>query len=235
MRILVMRPRAQGEATAARLAALGHEPIVAPLLTIMPTDEKPPAGPLDALIVTSANAVPSLAGFDKALPLFAVGARTAALAREAGFAASCAAEGDAGDFAALVAGALRAGSRLLHIAGRDHKPEPAASLARAGFVVETFLAYEAVPAKVLPESMERALREQSVEAALHYSRRTVATAIALTHAAGRAKRFLALSHLCLSRDVAAPLQDEGATRLIIAEAPNEASLFAALALCDSSA
>ena len=56
MRILVTRPREQGEATAARLAALGHEALVAPLLTIVPTSGFPPAGPCDALIVTSANA-----------------------------------------------------------------------------------------------------------------------------------------------------------------------------------
>jgi uroporphyrinogen-III synthase len=31
MRILVTRPREQAEATAARLAALGHAPLVAPL------------------------------------------------------------------------------------------------------------------------------------------------------------------------------------------------------------
>jgi uroporphyrinogen-III synthase len=130
MRILVTRPREQGEATAARLAALGHEALVAPLLTIMPTSGSPPAGPCDALIVTSANAVPALAGFEKARPVFAVGERTAAAVREAGFMNTRVAQGDGASLATVVANALAPGARLLHVAGRDRKPEPQASLTR---------------------------------------------------------------------------------------------------------
>jgi uroporphyrinogen-III synthase len=234
MRILVTRPREQGEATAARLAALGHEALAAPLLTIARTDETPPAGPFDALIVTSANAVPALAGFDKTLPVFAVGERTAALVRAAGFANAGAAAGDGASLAALAASSLPPGARLLHAAGRDRKPEPRASLVRAGFAVETFAAYEAVAATELPESLSRALREGALDGALHYSRRTVEIAIGLASAAGFMESFLSLRHLCLSADVASPLREEGAARLIVAGEPDEASLLAALALCDSS-
>jgi uroporphyrinogen-III synthase len=232
MRILVTRPREQAEATAARLAALGHAPLVAPLLTIAPTDEAPPAGPFDALVVTSANAVPALAALDKALPVFAVGGHTAASVRDAGFADVRSAEGDAKSLAALAANAFRPGTRFIHVAGRDRKPEPEVSLMQAGFAVETFVAYEAVAATTLPESLARALREGSLDAALHYSHRTVETALALARAAGMAESFLSLRHLCLSADIAAPLREQGAARLIVAGEPDEASLFAALALCD---
>jgi uroporphyrinogen-III synthase len=235
MRILVTRPREQGEATAARLAALGHEALVAPLLTIVQTGETPPGGPLGALLVTSANAVPALAGFDRTLPVFAVGARTAALVRAAGFTEVRSAEGEGASLAALVANAVSPGARLLHVAGRDHKPEPQASLARAGFALETFVAYEAVAAAVLPDSLDRMLREGSLDAALHFSRRTAETALALARAAGLNARFLSLRHLCLSADVAAPLREQGAARLIVAGEPDEASLLAALALCESAA
>lgn len=234
MRILVTRPREQGEATAARLAALGHEALVAPLSTIVQTGETPPGGPFGALLVTSANAVPVLAGFDRTLPVFAIGPRTAALVRAAGFTEVRSAEGDGASLAALVANVVSPGTRLLHVAGRDHKPEPQASLARAGFAVETFVAYEAVAAAALPDSLDRMLRERSLDAALHFSRRTAETALALTRAANLAKSFLALRHLCLSADVASPLRERGAARLIIAREADEASLFAALALCDSS-
>jgi uroporphyrinogen-III synthase len=232
MRILITRPREQGEATAARLRALGHDAVVAPLLTIAPTGETSPAGPFDALIVTSANAVPALTAFDKALPIFAVGERTASLAREAGFTEVRSAEGDGRRLAALVTRIIAPGALLLHVAGRDRKREPQASLVQAGFAVETFAAYEAVPATGLPEHLARALRERTLGAALHYSRRTVETALALMSAEGVAEAFLSLRHLCLSGDVAAPLREQGAARLIVAEEPDEASLFAALALCD---
>lgn len=235
MRVLVTRPRAQGERTAVRLAALGHEPLVAPLLTIRPTGAPLPAGRFDGLIVTSANAVPALAGFDRTLPVFAVGERSAGAVREAGFADIRAAEGDASSLAALVARALPATARLLHLAGRDRKREPEASLAARGYSVETVVAYEAVAATALPDALARALRDGALDAALHYSRRSAEIALALAPAAGLADAFLALQHVCLSQDAAAPLREQPAARLIVAEEPDEASLFDALALCDRSA
>src|SRR5215203_1085450 len=134
MRVLVTRPREQGERTAERLLALGHEPFCAPLLTIRPTLQPAPSGGFDALIVTSANAIATLISWPHArsLPVYAVGAQTAALVREAGFETVRAAEGDASSLAGLVRRSEAAGARLLHIAGRDRKPEPQAALARAG-------------------------------------------------------------------------------------------------------
>ena len=68
----------------------------------------------------------------------------------------------------------------------------------------------------------------SCVAALHYSRRSASLAAALAKAAGAEASFLELEHVCLSRDVAEPLQAIGATRVAIAETPDEAALFQAL-------
>ena len=64
MRILITRPQAEAERTAARLIALGHEPVIAPVLRIERTEDTPPSGSFDALIVTSVNAVPALADLE---------------------------------------------------------------------------------------------------------------------------------------------------------------------------
>src|SRR4051812_12928068 len=96
MRVLVTRPREQAERTAERLGALGHEPFVAPLLTIVPTQEPPPPAPFAAFVVTSAHAIPALASLGDAArqaPVLAVGERTAALARQAGLRQAQTAEG----------------------------------------------------------------------------------------------------------------------------------------------
>jgi uroporphyrinogen-III synthase len=230
MRVLVTRPLRQAEATAERLRALGHEPVVAPLLSIEPTRERPPAGHYDALIVTSANAAPALASFEKAARVFAVGERTADEVRGAGFRDVLAAEGDALSLAALVARSLPAGARLLHLAGRDHKPEPRASLLAAGYQLDTSLAYEARAARELPAIMGEALRSGGIDAALHYSRRSAEAALSLSIHEGLTEPFVGLRHVCLSEDIAAPLRERGATRLIVAGAPDEASLLAALGL-----
>ena len=69
---------------------------------------------------------------------------------------------------------------------------------------------------------------KSCVAALHYSRRSASLAAALAKAARAEAPFLELKHVCLSRDVAEPLQAIGATRIAIAETPDEAGLFRSL-------
>jgi uroporphyrinogen-III synthase len=232
MRVLVLRPQADADRTGRKLAARGHEPVVAPVLAIRQTGEPAPPGPFDAAILTSAHAVPALAAVDwgRDVPVFAVGARTAAAATAAGFKDVRAAGGDAASLSALVDKSVPAGARLLHAAGRERKPEPDTSLTKAGFTVSTWIAYEAVAAERLPAAAENALREGRLDAALHFSRRSAGIALDLAGAAGVATPFLLMTHVCLSDDAAAPLRG-GAARLTIAERPDEEALFASLDRC----
>ena len=87
MRLLVTRPADQAEQTAQKLRALGHWPIVAPVLEVAPTGAPLPEGAFDIVLATSVQA---LAGFSPtsehlALPLACVGEKTANAARTAGF------------------------------------------------------------------------------------------------------------------------------------------------------
>ena len=100
MRLLVTRPEPDAERTAAALRARGHIVLVAPLLRIEPVE---PAeigpGPFIALLVTSANAAPAIAHHERfaqlrALPVFAVGDRSAEAMGAAGFADVASARGD---------------------------------------------------------------------------------------------------------------------------------------------
>lgn len=88
MRILVVRPEPGAAATAARLRALGHEPIVVPLLATEALDWQVPVRLPHAVIITSAAAVrhagPAAADLQH-LPLWCVGEATAAAARSAGW------------------------------------------------------------------------------------------------------------------------------------------------------
>lgn len=116
-RALVLRPEPGASATVARLAAAGLEAVAVPLFAVEPVDWALPAGGFDALLLTSANAVRH--GGDLArvrgLPVVAVGAATAAAARAAGLDVRWTGDGDAAAAVALVP----AGTRLLHLAGRD--------------------------------------------------------------------------------------------------------------------
>ena len=229
MRVLVCRPAAQANRTASRLTELGHRPLVAPVLTIVPTQALPPPGELDAIVVTSRNAVAALephrARFG-ATRVFAVGPRTAEALAEAGFAELRIASGDGASLAAAVIAGTETGARLLHIAGRDRRPEPARSLREAGRQVDVWEAYAAEPALVLPEPARAALASGSVDAVLHYSARSAELLVRLVREAGLAAPFLAPRHLCLSAAVAAALGDM--PRLAVAAEPGEDRLLALL-------
>ena len=236
MRVLVVRPAEGGERTAKRLRALGHEAVVAPVLAVRPTAEPPPPGPFAALVLTSANAaarLPTVAADHGQVPVFAVGERTAAAARAAGAADVRAGDGDAAALARLVATSVPGKSPLLLVAGRDRKREPEASFRAAGYPVAVWTAYEATAAQGLPEAAAEALRAGTVDAALHYSRRSATVLLALAVRAGLLPRLRALPNLCLSADVAAPLREAGASRLILAGDPDEDSLLDALGALSS--
>lgn len=236
-RVLVLRPKAPGQRTAARLSALGVEAVAAPVLRIEPTDTPMPEGPFDALGVTSAAALHRMGRLPRAmkeLPLLAVGERTALLAREAGFAHVHAAEGERHSLAALARLLFggRTGARLLLALGQDHKPDTPALLAGAGVEPVPWIVYAARAAETLPEPARAALEAGAVDAAVHYSRRSAATACDLVAAAGLWPAFAALTHYALSDDVAAALKERGATRVLVAGRPHEDALLALFTAID---
>jgi len=226
MRVLVVRPRAEAGETAARLAGLGHEAVVAPILSIRPGALPPPDEAFDAVLVTSRNAVPALAGKRRSFadtPILAVGPRTGEDLRAQGFEPAGIAAGDGVSLAALVEARLRPGARLLHAAGRDRRPEPSASLRAAGYALTVWEAYAAEAAPHLPEGAREALASGRLDAALHYSPRSAALLRRLAEEAGLGGALGALAHLCLSANVAAALG--GAERIAVAAEPSEEALF----------
>ncbi len=120
MRILVVRPEPGASATAARLRALGHEPVALPLLATEAMAWAPPEELPDAVILTSAAAIRhagSAADMLKLLPALCVGEATAAAARAAGWQQVAAGPGTLQ--ALLDAAAAGPHRRLLHLAGED--------------------------------------------------------------------------------------------------------------------
>lgn len=146
-RVWITRALPGAEATAARVRALGHEAIVAPLLAVRALD-----GPsidltaVGALAFTSANAVRAFAAHsaERGLPVFAVGAGTAAAARAAGFADVQSADGDVEALAAVIAYAHPAGV-VLHPGAREPAGDLAGALARAGIAARPLVLYATVP------------------------------------------------------------------------------------------
>jgi uroporphyrinogen-III synthase len=228
VRVWVARPEPGASRTGAALTERGHAPLVAPVLEVRATGTAIPEGPYDGIVLTSANGVSSLGPNFAGVPVFAVGTRTAAQAEAAGLGPVVEGPGDGAGLAALVATRLPPGARLLHPAGAERKPEPAASLEAAGFRLVTPIAYRAEPVPRLPPEIDSALAEGTIQGVLHYSHRSAIAALALCEAAGHGGAFRSLDHYCLSADVARALEEAGIPVHFVAEQPRETALLAGL-------
>jgi uroporphyrinogen-III synthase len=225
VRVLVTRPRPDGERTAARLAERGHDARLAPVLTVAETGAPRPPGLFDAVLLTSANAVPFLRQDDLASAIFAVGERTAAAAREAGAPDVAVARGDGAALARFVAAHRVPPARLLHPTGEARKAEPERSLAAAGYEVAAWPVYAARAARTLDPETAAALAEGSLDAVVHYSRRSADILLRLCDAAGLGEHLRRLPQICLSEDVAEPFRAAGTPCVLTAARPDEASLL----------
>ena len=157
-KIAITRSQPQADETAARLKAMGAEPVVAPLLEIQFRDFDPDFADAQAILLTSVNGVRALQAIQQAsaaaptaLPILTVGDATAEAARAAGFANVRSADGDGDALVALARQTLTpSGGVLVHISGADLATDVAAILAAQGFKTERRIAYAAKPAAALP-------------------------------------------------------------------------------------
>lgn len=231
MRVLVTRPLPAANRTAERLRALGHVPVILPLTQTvgLPVDTGLLDHSFDAVAVTSANAlrhagrtvIAPLAG----LPCQAVGARTAAAARQAGFRLVITGSGAAeGLSARLAESAPRA---VAYLCGHVRRPEFEAALLEAGISVTAIETYDTVAAE-LPAAKLSAVFQTPVNAVLLYSR---AAAVAFTALARRPEAALleAITVLCLSDRIAAVLEPSPGWKVLVAREPEEDALMSRLA------
>lgn len=229
MRLAITRPQADGERTAATLRARGHQVLVAPLMKVEPVICDLGRG-WAAVVFTSANAAGAIAAHSASptlikLPAYAVGRRSADAARAAGFADVTSAGGDVRDLVRLIAERhADAKGPLLYLAGEDRATDLTAELAAHGIAAEMRVVYRAVTAPY-PSALTAALEAGAIDAVLHFSKRSADNYLAGARAAGIAEKALAPRQLCLSAQVAAPLQNGGARNVRIAARPDEAALI----------
>jgi uroporphyrinogen-III synthase len=214
MKVWVTRAEPGASQTAARLRALGHEALTAPVLAVWPLTPMLDLDEIGALAFTSSNGVRAFAALcpDRHLPVFAVGEATARAARDAGFAAVSSADGDVAALSALIASAQDRWAGAVLFAGAA---EPAGDLigaleaagvsARSAAVYETRrLAFQA---------------PQGAQAVLVHSPKA-ADALASAPLEG-------LVAYCISQAAAEALTGSGA-RIVVAAESNEASLLGLL-------
>ncbi len=228
-RLWITRTRPQADATAARVAALGFTPVVAPVLEIQALDGAHEAlfeasGDAEALVFTSQTAVVVYAGLrsGRDLPVFAIGEATARAALEAGFdQVETPPPGRGGDVAALANAIALASPRpalVLNPTALEPAADLAALLARRGVTARAVAVYRTVATALdtAPANLHGVL--------VHSPKGAERVAALIT-----ASQAPAMTAWAISGAAAEPLRALPFARISIAEYPNERALLARIA------
>jgi uroporphyrinogen-III synthase len=228
--VLITRPQPGASATATRVAALGLRPVVAPLLAVRSlTVALPPSGQVQAILVTSGNALPMLPTSHHHLPLYAVGRATAERARAQGFAEVTSADGDAHALRDLVIRSCRPdGAPLLLASGRRQGNPLAAELRQLGFSVVRRVVYAAEPVQSLPDAARDELSVGSLRAVLFFSAETAQTWVRLLRAQPLREAVRELDAVAIGQPAAVALEALPWRRVRVAIRPDQDAMLALL-------
>jgi uroporphyrinogen-III synthase len=223
--LLITRPDADAHTFAAACAARGITTHLEPLLTITPSPlseaAATAAAQADALILTSRNALPSLASLHRH-PLICVGEDTARLARASGFAgAVCGGETAAGLAATLTTRPFR-WLRLFYARGTETAFPLTDHLRAVGLTVSEAVTYTAAPRTAFTAQTATLLTTGTLTAVSLFSARTAQIFADLLSSAPPPRPLRAF---CLSAATAAPLCQHPLFSVHTAAAPTAAALL----------
>ena len=232
-RVLVTRPEPDASRTARKLAALGFEPVLLPLTKTvpLPLNDWPKLEDLAAAAVTSANAVrhapPGLLQHIAHLPAYAVGEKTAQIARAAGLAVVYTGAGDADHLARRIIAEIAPRTHILILCGRVRRGILEEELGQAGLVPVVAETYDTIATKPSEQELKEALAGVPVDAVLLYSG---VTAEIFAETAGRAAVAPLFEHaacFAISQRVADKLP--AGTQVHVAGEPTEDAMLTLLA------
>lgn len=220
MKLLIIRPQPGADATAHRLRAAGHEPILMPLFAIahLPMRRRSTNG-YDAILLTSGNAVRAAGEFltnNPATPIYAVGSATASALYALSLPVTK--TGSEG-VEALVRIAVADGhQRLLWLAGEDHSPIP--HIDAVGIDID--IVYRSVTVDT-PDNFACHVTESDV-VILHSSR----AARHFADLCGTMNLPRANIALATFSSAIAEAAGENWAAMVVADAPNDAALLKAI-------
>ena len=225
--VLVTRPEPGASVPAQRLTAMGYAALVSPVLVVdYRSVVLPNPGGVQAILLTSAAALPALSANFHHLPVLAVGMATAAAARHAGFGRVLSAAGAAADLLALVGAQCdpRGGS-LLFPGAADLAADIVNPLRAKGFRVVRRVVYRTRPAGHWNAEADAALRAGRIGHVLFFSPASARAFVALARHLPPLQRVEALAISASTAQALAPLQWR---RIRVACRPNQDELLALL-------
>ena len=209
---------------------MGFLPVVAPLLEIQRLPMRlPEPAVVQAVLVTSGNAIDPLPPEWHDRLLLTVGDTTARRARDAGFMRVESADGDAAALAALTCARCdpRAGALLL-VSGKGQGRALVAALRDAGFRVHQRVAYAAVPVSRLPAAARAPLERGDIGTVLFFSAETARQFIRLIGKAGMTPSLAHLEAITIGALAGVALRGVPWSRIRVASQPTQNEMLALL-------
>ncbi len=232
MRVLITRPEPDGSVLAGEIAALGHDPLLAPLMQVEFDDHAAcDLAGVQAIAFTSANGVRAFCrqSRDRRLPVFAVGAATAQEAAKEGFPEASTADGDVETLAALIQSSLDPqNGAIFHPSGAHVAGDLAGRLSTAGFAVRSQKMYTAVERADLPAPVRDAFERQRLDVALFFSPRTASIFAKLVAKSNDQSSLRPVVALCMSQNVATAIKSLPFAEVHVSSAPTKEAVLAAL-------
>lgn len=234
MRVLITRAEPDASSMAALCRSYNLTPVMAPVMEI--DIEKAPVD-LDgiaAFAFTSANGVRAFAANSdiRDLPVYAVGAVTAATAKAEGCKYVVAAGGDVESLCDCIAAeSAKIAGCVLHIAGEDRSGDLVRLLHGRGVKAKRQTLYKARALDALPEAVIAMLRSEPPDWASFLSPRTAKLFVELVAAAGLSDRLSKMGAACFS-NVVAEAAGDGWREIRVSPERSVQSLFAMIAYGD---
>lgn len=231
--VWVTRPQPGADQTAARLRALGYEPLVAPLTEIVgvPADVSPL---LDcaALVFTSANGARFFPrdAVQRLLtkPVFAVGAATADALHALGFLTVVIGDNDATSLAPLIAARSEEGDAIGYICGRQRTGTLEQSLSELNREAVLIEVYDTKKVSQVTYSQTSFFETDAPRVILVYAQFSAQVLASMIAGSDGSQNIDNAHYIAISPRVAEALAPLGGQKIQIAATPNEAGMFAAL-------
>lgn len=224
LKVIVTRSQPGAQDTAEELKTLRLEPVLSPMLKIVPAGFDPQAAEgIRHIIFTSINGVLAVAdaGIPKNIRAWCVGPATGSAATEAGFTHVIEGDGNADDLARMILASVPHGP-LLHVANEAAAGALVATLRAAGYDARFSAPYRTDPAGALaPDALAALDGPEPVVMLIHSAK--AAAAVAATGADLSGAAVVAISQAALQ-----PLKGAAGLGEWVAGRPNEGDVMQAL-------
>ena len=201
--VLIMRPLEDALPMATILESKGikfsHYPLFTPHFLPLSPLKNP-----QALIITSKNAIRALEGYEdlKKMPLYAVGDKTAELAKQKGFLNVSSASGTSQELIKLMIKTGQPDKGIFwHLSGQKVKGNIVESLKIAGFEAKRQIVYSLEDITDLPSSLYNELKNKMISHVIFCSSRTTTVFMSLLKKNKLEKKACQMISLCLSQDI----------------------------------